>query len=209
MAVGMSGLDQVMGSQMQAILQMLQQAQQLVQQKMPPPPMDPQAQVAMQVAQMEDARAKMQLQADMQLEQAKMQVESQKMQTEAGMKQQEAQTKLQLEQVRLQMEQQAEQMSQRIEMMKNDRDNEQKQMTALLANRDDNQTQIIIAQMKSELDSLRQSFPSPEQRPQQDDGMLKEMQRLLGELKEAKTNNALEAVVQGLQAVIGGQQQHQ
>jgi hypothetical protein len=35
------------------------------------------------------------------------------------------------------------------------------------------------------------------------------MQRLLGELKDAKTNDALGAVVQGLQAVIAGQQDHQ
>ena len=70
-AVGMSGLDQVAQAQLGEILQMLQQAQQLVQSKMPPPPMDPQAQVAMQVAQMEDARAKMQMQADNQVEQMK------------------------------------------------------------------------------------------------------------------------------------------
>jgi hypothetical protein len=171
MAVGMSGIDQVMGPQLQTLLQMLQQAQQLVQSKMPPPPMDPQAQVAMQVAQMEDARAKAQMQADMQLEQAKMQSgaqleqakmqadiqleqakmqsDSQKMQAEQAMKAQDAQMKLHLEQARMHVEQQAKQMAQQVELMKNDADNEQKQTTELIKNREDNETQLVIAQIKT------------------------------------------------------------
>ena len=213
MAVGMANFGMAVQSRVAPIMQMLQQAQHLVQQKMPPPPMDPQAQVAMQVAQMEDARAKMDMQADQQL----------KSMQEAN-KQRESAAEMQLEQAKLQMENQFrqfelmmaernDQLSQQVEMMKNEADNKQKQMTELLKNRDDNQTQIIIAQMKAELDSIKQQ-QSEEMKAQtagkpQDDSMLKEMQRLLGELKEAKTNNALETVVQGLQAVISGQQQHQ
>lgn len=209
MAVGMANFEMAVQSRVAPIMQMLQQAQQLVQQKMPPPPMDPQAQVAMQVAQMEDARAKMEMQADQQL----------KSMQEAN-KQRESAAEMQLEQDKLQMENQFrqfelmmaernDQLSQQVELMKNEADNKQKQMTELLKNRDDNQTQVILAQMKAELDAIRQSVTETQTQPKQDDSMLKEMQRLLGELKEAKTNNALETVVQGLQAVISGQQQHQ
>jgi hypothetical protein len=131
------------------------------------------------------------------------------MQAEHAFKMQAAQADMQIEQVKLQMAQQADAMSQQVQIMKNDADNKQKQMTELLKNRDDNATNVIIAQMKAELDAFNQRSAAPQAAPVQDDSMLKEMQRLLGELKDAKTNNALEAVVQGLQAVIGGQQQHQ
>lgn len=209
MAVGMANFERAMQSQLTPLMQMLQQAQQLVQSKMPPPPMDPQAQVAMQVAQMEDARAKLQAQADNQIEQFKLMNEQKQTAAEMQLEQQKLQMEQTFRQFELAMQERNEQLSQQVEMMKNDADNKQKQMTELLKNRDDNQTQVLIAQIKAELDAMRQSVTETQAQPKQDDSMLKEMQRLLGELKEAKTNNALEAVVQGLQAVIGGQQQHQ
>jgi hypothetical protein len=215
-AVGMSGFDQVNGQQLQMLLQMMQQAQQLVQSKTPPPPQDPQIQATMQVAQMEDARAKAEPQGKMQLEQNKLQGEMAKNQIEMQMKQQAQMHSQKMEETKLQIDHQLsmmqaqqeakmKEMAQQVEMMKNEADNKQKQMTELLKNRDDNQTQILIAQMKEQ---LAQVLPQQQQAPQ-DDSTLKEMQRLLGELKEAKTNTALETVVQGLQSVIGGQQQHQ
>jgi hypothetical protein len=190
---------------------MLQQAQQLIQKKMPPPPMDPQAQVAMQVAQMEDARAKAKDAAAQQEAQAKFQHQTQKEQAEFQAEEKQRDHDRRMDQMKMDFEGRADQMAQQIELMKNDADNKQKQMTELLKNRDDNQTQVLIAQIKAELDTLRQSDAAAKEtaQPKQDDTMLKEMQRLLGDLKEAKTNTALETVVQGLQAVIGGQQQHQ
>jgi hypothetical protein len=225
-AVGMAGFDMVNGQQYQQILQMLQQAQQIVQSKMPQPPMDPQIQATMQIAQMEDARAKAELQAktqldqaklqaDIQLSQAKIQSDMQKTQAELQLKQQATMHDQKMDQMKMQMEMQirsienqlemrTKEMSQQVEMAKNEADNQQKQMTELLKNRDDNQTKLLIEQMKQELASV-----TTVQRPQQDDSVLKEMQRLLGALKEAKTNQALETIVGGLQAVIQGQQQHQ
>ncbi len=199
-AVAMSGLDVVAQMQLAPIMQMIQQAQQLIQSKTPPPPMDPAVQATMQVAQMEDQRAKMQMQADMQVEQAKMQLEQAKMQSESAFKQQEAQAKLQLEQFKLQMEKQYEQLSAQVEIAKNDADNRQKQMTEIFKNESDNRTQVLIAQMKAELDTFKQS--QSEMMPQQDDSMLKEMQRMLTELEKAKTNEALSSVMQGLQATM-------
>lgn len=212
-AVGMSGVDQVVGPQVQVLYQMLQQAQQLVQSKMPQPPMDPQAQVTMQVAQMEDARAKMAMQADQQLKAMQEANKQRESAAEHQLTQVKLQTEHQFKQFELMLAQRNDELARQVELMKNEADNKQKQMTELLKNRDDNQTQVIIAQMKAELDSMKQlqaeGLKAQTAGRPQDDGMLREMQRLLGELKEAKTNNALEAVVQGLQAVISGQQQHQ
>jgi hypothetical protein len=190
-AVGMAMVDELAKARVGELLQMLQQVQQLVQSKMPPPPMDPQAQVTLQVAQMEDARAKMQMQADQRIEQFKMQNETRQAAAEIQLEQQKHQTEQMFKQFELAMTERNEQLTARLEMAKNDADNRQHQMTELLKNRDDNQTQILIAQIKADLDVMRQSVT-------QDDGTLKEIQRLLGELKEAKTNNALEAVVAGL-----------
>lgn len=209
MAVGMVSFDLTIQALVAPLLQMLTQAQQLVQSKMPPPPMDPQIQATLQVAQMEDARAKAEMQGKMQLEAQKAQGEQMRQAAELQLKQQDQAHRQQMEQLTLQMTDRADALERQVQMMKNDADNRQKQMTELLKNRDDNQTQVLIAQIKAELDAFKQQTTPIHQAPQQDAAMLQEMQRLLGDLKEAKTNQALETVVAGLQAVIQGQQGHQ
>ena len=205
-AVGSAFTDQE-AQVLQPILQMLQMAQQLVQKKMPQPPMDPQAQVAMQVAQLEDARAKAESAAKLKLEEQKQQGLAMREAAEFEMKQSAQQHMQRMEEMKLSMESRYDELSRQVELAKNDADNRQHQMTELLKNRDDNQTQVIIAQMKAELDSMRQAQESFHQNmastvPQQDDSAMKEMQRLLGEIKDAKTNEALGTVMQGLQATI-------
>lgn len=213
-AVGAAAVDAVAQRTLTELLKMLAQAQQLVQSKTPPPPMDPTAQATIQVAQMEDARLKAKMQADNTLATQKQQSEIMRQASEMQLKHEMQQHQQMLDKIRLEQENRMaamevqfknsmEQMKQQVELMKNDADNKQHQMTELLKNRDDNQTQILIAQIKEQLSQVQQPAQP------QDDAMLKEMQRLLGELKDAKTNDALGAVVQGLQAVISGQQDHQ
>ena len=163
--------------------------------------MDPQAQVAMQVAQLEDARAKAESAAKLKLEEQKQQGLAMREAAEFEMKQSAQQHMQQMEAMKLSMESRYDELSRQVEIAKNDADNRQHQMTELLKNRDDNQTQVIIAQMKAELDSMRQAQESFHQNmasavPQQDDSAMKEMQRLLGEIKDAKTNEALGTVMQ-------------
>lgn len=208
MTVGMAAFEPAVQDIVAPLLQMLAQAQQLVQSKMPPPPQDPQVQATLQVAQMEDVRAKMELQAKMQLEAQKLQGEQIRQAAEFQLSQQKQAHAQQMEQLALQMKARADELENQIQLLKNDADNRQKQMTELLKNRDDNQTALLVAQVKAELEAFKSQTPQS-MAPQQDAAMLQEMQRLLGELKEAKTNQALETVVAGLQAVIQGQQGHQ
>lgn len=208
-AVGAALADANAGA-LKDILKMIQMAQQVIMPKMPKPPMDPQVQATLEVAKLEDARAKEKNAADAKLKETDQQSRIQRDAAMFEAEQRRTEHAQQMEQLRLRMEDRVTQLSQQVELMKNDADNKQHQMTELLKNRDDNQTQIIIAQIKAELDSMRQSDAAvTKEKPKQDDSMLKEMQRLLGELKDAKTNNALESVVAGLQAVITGQQKHQ
>jgi hypothetical protein len=191
--------------QMQVLMQMWAQAQQLVGKKMPPPQFDPQAQVTLQVAQMEDARGKMELQAKTQLEQSKLRAETEFKQAKLQADTQLSQMEMAAKERQLQLEQQfavfAEQMGSRIDLMKNDADNQQHQMTELLKNRDDNQTAVLIEQIKQ---SVKEMLPAEPSAQQQDtlQPAVTEMQRLLGEIEKAKTSDALTAVIQGLQATI-------
>jgi hypothetical protein len=183
LAVGASAMDSTV-QQMQDIIMMYAQAQQLVQKKMPPPPLDPAAQVTLQVAQMEDARAKAETDAKLQLEEKKQQGEAMRQAAEHEMKQQAQQHQQQMDQIKLEQENRLalmevqfrnsiEQLKQQVEMQKNDADNKQRQMTELLKNRDDNQTQLLIAQIKEEMAALGQQQAVMAQ-PRQDDGMLRE-----------------------------------
>ena len=151
--------------------------------------------------------AKTQMQADNSLAAAKQQAQQQKEVAEFQAEEKQREHSRRMEEMKLSMESRYDELSRQVEIAKNNADNRQHQMTELLKNRDDNQTQVIIAQMKAELDSMRQAQESFHQNmastvPQQDDSAMKEMQRLLGEIKDAKTNEALGTVMQGLQATI-------
>jgi hypothetical protein len=207
-AVGMSGLDQVMTPQLAPIMQMLQQAQQLVQSKMPPPPMDPQVQATMQVAQMEDARAKMEMQANQQIAQAKLQMEGQKMQAEHAFKMQSAQSDMQIEQFKLQMAQQAEAMSQQVEVMKNEADNKQKQMTELLKNEQDGLVNVLIATIREESAKRDTVQPREPSGGLADDALIK-MQTMLQTLEKAQSQDALATMTQALKELLNSQSMHQ
>jgi len=220
MAVGMAGFDQTQMQKLQPLLQMLQQAQQLVQSKMPPPPMDPQAQVTMQVAQMEDARAKMQMQADQQLAQAKMQGDAAKGQAEMQLKQQTIMHSQKMDETKLQIDHQIsmmqaqqdarmKEMDQQVSLMKNDADNKQKQMTELRKNEQDGLVNVLIATIREE--SAKQAASRETVAPQVGivDESLVKMQNMLETLEKAQSQDALATMTQALKEMLSSQSAHQ
>lgn len=126
--------------QIMPLLQQMQQAQQALQQRMPPPQLPPEVQASIQIAQMDTQRKAQADQVAAQLRQAQMQADQQESQVEMFLKQQQAQ----FDQFMAQQELQLKHLAQQVEIMKNDADNRQKQLTELLKNKDDNDTQLII-----------------------------------------------------------------
>jgi len=175
-----------------------------VQAKMPPPPMPPEIQASIQIAKMETDRKA-------QLDKATIEFKN----AEAASKQQleAAQFKLDqmqqlfdqaLEKQRLLLTEQNDRLTAQVDLMNNKADNQQKQMTDLLKNRDDNETKMQI-EMQKGFEQLRAQLSQPQQvtQPQVDlTPHIEKMQGLLDQIGQTKTNDALTAVVQGLQATI-------
>lgn len=197
----------------QMLLPLLQEAQQVVQSKMPPPPVDPAVQKTFEAAMAEIKRKADADSAKLNFDKEKLAGEQQFATIQSQMDERlaaiEGQSKAHLEVVRMQFDKQAEEMSHRVDIMKNDADNRQHQMTELLKNRDDNQTAILIEQMKAHIASaVQEAAPKAEPQPE-NDAMLKQMQAMLGELEKARTGDALSAITEGLRSMIASQQDHQ
>lgn len=119
--------------------QQVQAAAKLVKAKTPPPT-DPQAQAAIQVASMQEDTKK-------QIAALKHQLDQEQAAAERRM----AEAKLDLERLqRLILDPQVKESAQRTEIVKNDADNKQHQTTELLKNHEDNQTNLIIAQVREQ-----------------------------------------------------------
>lgn len=182
------------------VAQQLTEAQQLVQSKMPPPPVDPAVQKTFEAAmaeikrktdvdQAEIARKNLETQAKAQAEAMQPMIDQAKREFEAR-----------LEVERMQREDDRAKFNQMIELQKNEADNRQHQMTELMKNRDDNETQL---QLKL-LELQKQVSDIPALIPQAPDftPMMQEMQSMLSQIKEAKTDDALLATVEGLRAMM-------
>ncbi len=193
---------------LQPVAPLFQQATQVAQAKAPPPPMDPAIKATFDAAMAEINRKKEETAERLQLDAKKVQSDGQldqlRLQLDQQLKIAQEENKKQIALIQEQGAQQVAQVQQQVELMKNDADNKQHQITELLKNRDDNQTQVIIEQMKQAL-----AAQQPAEQPRQDDGMLKEMQRMLGELEKAKTGDALTATVEALRQLMEGQREHQ
>jgi len=122
------------------LLQQMQQIQQLVSQRMPPPQMTPEVQASLQIAQMDTQRKSQLDQGNLQLKQAQLAADQQESQVLLHLKQQQAQFNQFISTQELQLKQ----LAQQVELIKNEADNRQKQLTELLKNKDDNDTQLII-----------------------------------------------------------------
>jgi uncharacterized protein YjdB len=112
-----------------------------------PPPVDPQSQTAMQIAQMQE-------QTKLQLGQMRMQNDQMAQQMKAQFEQQ----KLELEKVvRLSLDPQMQQAKIQTEMAKNDADNQQHQLTELIKNHEDNLTNLEIAKVREQGETDRKA----------------------------------------------------
>ena len=129
---------------------MVQQANEIVKSKTPPPT-DPQAQATIQVVQMQE-QTKMQIaQMREQTAQQGIQIKSQLDQMQLQLRAQQDQAKIDLEAfIRAQLHPELEREKMQTALQKNEADNYQKQITELLKNRDDNNTQLEIAQIREQ-----------------------------------------------------------
>jgi hypothetical protein len=201
---------QQIGQIAQALGPLMQQAGEIVGKKMPQPQVDPAVQKTFEAAMAEIKRKTDYDTATLDMNKSKLASEQQfnqlQQQIDERQAQQEAMLKAHIAQITEDGKAVAEQLRQQVEMMKNDADNKQSQITELLKNRDDNQTAILIERMKQEMSAM---MPQQTEAPRQDDGMLKEMQRMLSEIEKAKTGDALTATVEALRTMMEGQRGHQ
>lgn len=185
------------------VAQELQQAQQIVQSKMPPPPVDPAIQKTFEAAMAEIDRKKAVDQAEQSRKDQQQQFEQQHTQTNQFLEQLQRGIEARLEKDRMAHEESMTKLTQQVELMKNDQDNQVHQMTELLKNRDDNETKLQLEQLKAQLGSMTEAMSQPVEVPAPDlSPMIREMQTMLSQIEKARTDDALGAVVGGLKEVI-------
>lgn len=190
-------------------MQRITELQPLVQQKMPPPPMPPEIQASIQIAQMDTERKSKLDQATLGLRQAQQQAQQALDQANLQLEQSQAQFDQAMEQQRLALEEQSTRLTAQVDAMNNRADNQQKQMTELLKNRDDNDTKMKIAMQQGFADLQSQlSQPATPETPSVDlTPHIDKMQGMLDQIGRSKTDDALTAVVDGLRATIQTLQQ--
>lgn len=212
--VAVSAMQQVapqLAQMLGPVLQQVQGIQQTVQQRMPQPPMDPAVQASIKIAEMDTQRKtqydqgllqlkQQEMQISQQTEQTKTQMEAAKVQFEQQQSASREQFDMYMEQLRAKQESDSEMLQAKIEMMKNEQDNHQKQMTELIKNRDDNETQLLIERLKVELAPVQSSegkVQSPDLTPQ-----LQQLNATLDQIGKQQTNEALMEVMNGLRATV-------
>lgn len=195
---------------LEGLLPMIQQAQQVVQKAQPQPPVDPAIQktfeAAMaeinrktQVDQAENARKDSQLKFDQDTK-----ARETELQPILENLQREFNTKLEVE--RMQREDERNKFNQWVELQKNEQDNQQHQMTELIKNFQDNQTalQNKLIEVQNQVKETGEKVGSQSQTNAPDFGpMMKEMSSMLAQIEKAKTNDALQATIEGMRALMG------
>lgn len=197
----MQQIQQMMGN----LTPMLQQAAQIVQSKMPQPPVDPAVQKTFEAAMAEIERKKAADAQMFQLKQGEMQndaaAEQQKQAIDMRLAEMGNALKLQITAMQEEGSRAAEELRAQIALMKNEQDNEQKQMTELIKNYQDNLTQLQLAlqaqqSQVEDLSSRGQPAP-PDLTPQ-----VEQLNAMLAQVEKQRGQDALVTVTQGLQAVI-------
>jgi len=188
----------------QALLPLLNEANQVIQAKTPQPPVDPGVQATKDVAMA-------QLQQQAKRDQDNITLDKYKFDAEHGLKQQELAAAPMIEQMkrefdakleleRMMREDDRQRFDAMIELQKNEADNRQHQMTELMKNRDDNETDIRKTLM--EIHGKLSETPQPVQQESSFEPMFKEMQTMLSQIKEAKTNESLDALMRGMDTMM-------
>jgi len=157
----------MLSAPLQQIMQQVGMIQQKLQARMPPPPMDPQAQAAIQVAKMDtDRKAKFddamiglktnEQQAKQQKDAAQLQADAAAAQFQQAMDQQAQQFAQFMERSAAQQKLQADANAAQLELIRNAQTNKSHQITELLKNRDDNSTAVVIEGMKQNMATMQQ-----------------------------------------------------
>lgn len=197
----------------QQLIPLLQQAMQVVQSKQAPPQVDPAVQKTFEAAMAEIERKRA-------LDQANTQLKAQELQQTAAFKQQELQMTpildqmqkehdAQMEVLRMQREDEQKQFAEMMANQRNEADNHQKQLTELLKNRDDNDTAIVLEQMRQSLASVQESVVQATKGREQTTGALdmapimQQLQATLQMSQEAQKQDdhrtAITGIMQGIQ----------
>lgn len=207
---------QMMAPKLQPIMQQIGAVQQQLQQRMPPPPMPPEIQATLKIAEMENQRKTQLDQATLQNKQTEQQATQQLEAAQFAMEQAQAQFEQQQQLAQQRFEQfmavqeqsanvRAEEMSKQVELIRNQQDNHQHQMTELLKNHEDNQTQVFIERMKQELAPV---IEGQTVRPVEASGgsntgaQLQQVQMMLDQLGRQQTDDALGTIMNDLRATI-------
>lgn len=207
-----------LGPQLVPLFQALMQLDEQVKARTPPPPMPPEIQAQLQMAQMENQRktqldqAKLsaeqqQEMARQQVEQARMAMEQAKLAFDQRLEASAQQFEQSINSLKLQSEDKAREMAQQVELIKNQMDNHQKQTTELLKNRDDNATNLKIAMEKLQT-SMQESLVKVSQdtklkaEEQQFSHQLEKLQLMLSQMGQEKSENALSQVLATLSGSI-------
>lgn len=202
----------------QQLLPLLQQATQVVQSKQPPPPSDPAVEATFKAAMAE-------IQRKTQADQANAQLKAQELQQAAALKEKELQMTpildqmqkehdAQLEVLRMQREDEQKQFAEMMANQRNEADNFQKQVTELLKNKDDNDTALLLEQMKQQLASMQdvvaQAVSGREQTEQAVDTtpIMAQLQETLKHSIEAQKNDDHRAAIMGIMQSIQGLHEH-
>jgi hypothetical protein len=168
--------------------QPLQEAQALVQSKMPPPPPDPAVDATFKAAMAQIEARKETDMARLKLDQGKAMSDEEHRRVEASLKQRleeiVAENNRMIEMMREANKREIESLKQNVELQKNDADNRQKQQTDLLQNAQDNQTAIIIERMRQQLERAAEP-PSQEVKIPDLSTFMESFANLFGEMQRS------------------------
>lgn len=180
-AQGAMAANQIMGQQLQGIVQLWQQAAQIVKAKTPPPQLPPEVQGQVQIAQAETQRKAQLDQAQLQLDQAKFGAQQQMEQMRAQLDQGLQQARLQIEQAAAQVQAQAQAANSQVENMRVQMENER------VVAREQFQQQIEMARIAQEKE--RASLQAQVDMAKNDaDNRQKQMTELLKNHEDNQTN---------------------
>jgi len=135
-------------AQLDPVLQRVSEIQQVLQSKIPPTPMPPEVQASIQIAKMDIDRKTAYDKATLEAKSVEQQGRQELAGAQFTVDQQQTQFEQFMESQRLKLEESDQRTRAQLELLSNKLDNEQKQITELLKNRDDNATAIQVEQLK-------------------------------------------------------------
>jgi hypothetical protein len=197
MAQGAAFAGAQLAQQLPQLAQQLSQAAQVVQSKMPQPPVDPAVQKTFEAAMAEIERKKVVDKQSHDREMAKLnsndQLEAAQMAQDAKLAEAKNFFDLQVASAREQAQRLADELNARVELMKNDADNQQHQQTEIIKNLQDN-----ITQLRVNAEQVRNSAPeAPDFTPQ-----VEALNSMLAKVEQAKSQDALLAVAEGIRGMM-------